>query len=104
MMSGMDVKEMTIYSGVMGKTNYLVKVVMISYPVKNAQDELTGGPGADTFDCGNANDVQFRDFNAAEGDYFVNKDPPPDRISTADGSTCEKAEIDILQLYSCHLI
>ena len=61
---------------------------------ENAKDELTGGPGADTFDCGNANDVTIRDFNADEGDNFVNKDPPPATISTIEGSTCEKADIN----------
>ena len=60
----------------------------------NAKDELTGGPGADTFDCGNAKDVTIRDFNADEGDKFVNKSPPPATIPTVEGSTCEKAEIN----------
>ena len=56
----------------------------------NAKDELTGGPGADTFDCGNADDI-VHDFNAAEGDKFVNKNPPPATITTVAGSTCENA-------------
>ncbi len=56
----------------------------------NGKDELTGGPGADTFDCGNADDI-VHDFNAAEGDKFVNKNPPPATITTVAGSTCENA-------------
>ena len=50
----------------------------------NAKDELTGGPGADTFDCGNADDI-VNDFNPAEGDKFVNKNPPPATVTTVAG-------------------
>jgi hypothetical protein len=38
----------------------------------NCHDELTGGPGADKFMCGEGNDV-VRDYNSEEGDILLDK-------------------------------
>ena len=38
----------------------------------NCNDELTGGPGADKFQCGEGNDI-IKDFNPKEGDVILDK-------------------------------
>jgi hypothetical protein len=38
----------------------------------NCNDELTGGPGADKFMCGEGNDT-LRDYNSKEGDIILDK-------------------------------
>jgi hypothetical protein len=38
----------------------------------NCNDELTGGPGADKFQCGEGNDT-IKDFNPKEGDVILDK-------------------------------
>ena len=38
----------------------------------NCNDEITGGPGADKFHCGEGNDT-IKDFNPKEGDVILDK-------------------------------
>ena len=38
----------------------------------NCNDDLTGGPGADKFQCGEGNDT-IKDFNPKEGDVILDK-------------------------------
>ena len=38
----------------------------------NCNDEITGGPGADKFSCGEGNDT-IKDFNPKEGDVILDK-------------------------------
>lgn len=38
----------------------------------NCNDEMTGGPGADKFMCGEGNDI-VRDYNPEEGDIILDK-------------------------------
>ena len=38
----------------------------------NCNDEMTGGPGADKFTCGEGNDT-IKDFNPKEGDVILDK-------------------------------
>ena len=38
----------------------------------DCNDELTGGPGADKFMCGEGNDT-IRDYNSKEGDTLLDK-------------------------------
>ena len=38
----------------------------------NCNDEITGGPGADKFRCGEGNDI-IKDFNPKEGDVILDK-------------------------------
>ena len=38
----------------------------------NCNDELTGGPGADKFTCGEGNDT-IEDFNPKEGDVILDE-------------------------------
>jgi hypothetical protein len=47
--------------------------------VGNCNDELTGGPGADKFMCGEGNDT-IKDYNPKEGDIIL------------DQQNCEKTE------------
>lgn len=42
------------------------------YSSGNCNDELTGGPGADKFTCGEGNDT-IKDFNPKEGDVILDK-------------------------------
>ena len=42
------------------------------YSSGNCNDELTGGPGADKFTCGEGNDT-IKDFNPKEGDVILDE-------------------------------